>query len=897
LNFETPAGLTITQRNLGSLRYTDSDADPANGNTILVTLVAGERNSTIDCGMHSTAGSGTVGALGNFVWHDQDADGVQDGGEPGAAGIKVILYNNSNVAVDTTSTDINGFYLFTNLTPGNYSVGFSNMPLGYMFTSKDAGGNDQTDSDPDLNTGRTAVVTVSGGSTNSTLDAGIITGAPAGMGSIGNRVWYDLPVTAGGTNGNGVQDAGEGGVAGVVVELLDGSGNSIDPDGAGSLTKTETLTNALGEYMFSGLNAGSYIVQFSNIPSGHSLTTSNVGANDLVDSDGGALGTGGAPTGASRTSVINLIKGEDNLSVDLGIKPPSSTNILGNYVWFDQDQDGVQDGSERGVPGVTVSLLNNSGVFMKSTTTDNDGMYQFAGVADGTYSVEFSNIPVGFVFTTKSVSNDGTGSDADMIYGITPQVTLGSSNRNDASLDAGLTSVRTALGNYVWNDTDKDGVQDGNEPGISGVTVTLYDGTGLSVLASTVTDQNGGYYFSNLNSGNYIVGFTTTPGMIFTTMDANSENLGTDSDAEPSTGLAASIFLSFTGVNLNLDAGLYVATISNIGDRVWSDLNSNGTQDAGENGVAGVLVSLYNSNNAVVSSTVTDGNGDWLIKDVPAGSGYYLVYSTNLTNFNTSGTPNGNPAWTTINIGTNGTSGLSSGTESNTDSDVTGSGGNANKTGTFDIVAGNIFLNMDAGIVNASNLVPLPVTWLKFNATLVNSNKDVLLTWSTATEINNSHFEVERSFDAQNFTKIGIVSSKSVGGHSSSILNYDIIDNNVSKLNVNTLYYRVKQVDFDGKFEYTPIRVIQLKEINVLNIYPSPATEELTVTFNSDYFTQNVVIKVTDMTGRKVFEKEYSVEPVGQFSETLNIRNLESGYYTISITDGIESKQIRFLKN
>ena len=91
--------------------------------------------------------------------------------------------------------------------------------------------------------------------------------------------------------------------------------------------------------------------------------------------------------------------------------------------------------------------------------------------------------------------------------------------------------------------------------------------------------------------------------------------------------------------------------------------------------------------------------------------------------------------------------------------------------------------------------------------------------------------------------------------------------------------------------------MIQLKEINVLNVYPSPATEEITVTFNSDFFANNVVIKVTDMTGRKVFEKEYTVEPIGQFSETLNLRNLESGYYTISISDGIQSKQIRFLKN
>jgi len=80
------------------------------------------------------------------------------------------------------------------------------------FTSKDQGGDDNADSDLDINTGRTSLVTVSAGAANASLDAGIIQGLPAGSGSIGNKVWYDLPVTAGGTDGNGIQDAGELGV-------------------------------------------------------------------------------------------------------------------------------------------------------------------------------------------------------------------------------------------------------------------------------------------------------------------------------------------------------------------------------------------------------------------------------------------------------------------------------------------------------------------------------------------------------------------------------------------------------------------------------------------------------------------------------------------------------------
>jgi hypothetical protein len=889
--FVKPSGLQFTSKNTGASPAKDSDADPTTGATGQIDLVPGSKFTTIDAGMYSTSAANTVGALGNFVWYDTDRDGIQDSGEPGVAGAKVTLYNSSGSAVATTSTDATGFYLFPNLSPANYSVGFSNLPANYMFSAKDQGGDDNADSDADITTGRTGLVTVSAGATNSSLDAGIIQGLPAGLGSIGNKVWYDLPVTAGGTDGNGIQDAGELGVMGITVQLLDNAGNSIDPDGAGPLDKTITFTNALGEYIFNGLNAGTYYVEFSNIPSGFTLTSANTGADDNIDSDGGALSSG-----VSRTPSITIATGEDNLTVDLGIKQPSGTNTLGNFVWFDTDQDGIQDASEKGVPGVTVSLLSNTGVYIKSTTTDVNGEYLFTGIANGSYGVEFGNLPSGFTFTTKSGTNTTTGSDADVLYGTTTTVTLGSSNRNDRTLDAGIVSVRAVLGNFVWNDVDKDGVQDAGEAGISGVTVTLYDATGTTVLASTVTDQNGNYLFSNLASGNYVVGFTTTPGMAFTTKDANAENLGTDSDVDPATGKTASVFLAFTETNLNIDAGLHLSNTSTIGNYVWSDLDNDGVQDAGENGIGGVLVTLYNSSNQAIGSAVTDGNGMWQINNVPPGSNYYLEFASNIPNFNTTASPGSNPAWTQQNVGTNGTSGLTSGTESDIDSDITPSGGSANRSASFNIVAGSTYFNLDAGIINGSNFSPVPVTWLKFKATLVNNNTDVLLTWSTATELNNSHFEVERSMDGVQFTAIGRVESKALNGNSSMILNYDLTDVKVAQYQNNTIFYRVRQIDYDGAFAYSPIEAIHLKDITSLRVYPSPVSEALNIAFDSRQFGSTVQVKINDMTGRTVIEKTFETLPSSQFKESIDVKHLETGYYTITLTDGITTKVLKFVK-
>ena len=198
--FALPPGyLGFTSANVGA-ENTDSDANPATGATSVV-LQPGEHNPNVDAGVIQPAG------LGDFVWVDMNHDGQQQAGEPGVPGVTVTLYQNG-VPAGTATTNANGFYSFTNLTPGvAYSVSFG-LPGGFMWTSPTVGaptvGVTTTDSNANSN-GNTTPVTLGSGEFNPTIDAGVVStmkigkvGVGSGMaGGIGSDklITYTLVVT------------------------------------------------------------------------------------------------------------------------------------------------------------------------------------------------------------------------------------------------------------------------------------------------------------------------------------------------------------------------------------------------------------------------------------------------------------------------------------------------------------------------------------------------------------------------------------------------------------------------------------------------------------------------------------------------------------------------------
>ncbi|MFN6441497.1 MAG: SdrD B-like domain-containing protein [Nostoc sp. DedSLP01] len=402
VKFTSPTGYSFSTANVGD-DSKDSDADTTTGLTQKVTLTSGEFNGTLDAGLVQLA------SLGNFVFEDKNANGIQDAGEIGIGNATVNLLDTAGNVITTTTTDGNGLYSFSNLQPGDYKVQFV-QPNGFNGVSPvNIGSNDAIDSNGLI----TDVINLSPGENDTTIDSGFYKTA-----SLGDFVFNDA-------NNNGIQDAGEAGVAGVTVQLI----NPVD----GSVIST-TTTNANGGYSFSGLTPGDYQVKFTS-PTGYSFSTANVG-DDIKDSD--------ADCTTGLTQKVTLTSGEFNGTLDAGLVQLAS---LGDKVWLDKNANGIQDAGETGVSGVTVTLtsggsdgiINGIGDTTITTITNANGNYNFAGLTPGQqYQVGFSNLPAGYQFTQANIgANDAVDSDANASTGKTQIVTL-ASGENNLTLDAGI---------------------------------------------------------------------------------------------------------------------------------------------------------------------------------------------------------------------------------------------------------------------------------------------------------------------------------------------------------------------------------------------------------------------------------------------------------------------------
>jgi len=645
VQFFTPTGFdAASPRQQGASNAADSDGALSD----VVVLSAGEWNKTIDAGFYKPV------SVGDFVWNDQDADGIQDVGEAGIGGVRLTLTGTTGsgeVIVRNTLTAADGSYLFDALPPGIYqvSVDADNFdPAGALSGFQSSPIGQGTDAALDSNASPTGTdpVTLLSGQSDTDLDFGYFKATAA----IGDRVWED-------TNANGQQDDGETGIADATVRLY------TCVDGAPGTLVATTTTDASGNYAFTGLVPGQYIVAFET-PAGYQLSTADVGA-DASDSD---AGTGGL------TGCYTLASGETNNTVDAGFWRPAA---IGDRVWLDANANGQQDDGEAGVEGVEVELYTcvdgAPGVKVgASTFTDAAGNYAFTGLMPGQYVVKFLT-PDGFSLSPVDVGGDGSDSDAGM-GGFTGCYTLTSGQTNN-TVDAGLYQG-AAIGDRVWEDTNANGQQDDGETGIADATVRLYtcvDGAPGTLVATTTTDASGNYAFTGLVPGQYIVAFETPAGYQLSTADVGAD--ASDSDAGTG-GLTGCYTLASGETNNTVDAGFWRPAA--IGDRVWLDANANGQQDDGEAGVEGVEVELYTCVDGapgvkVGASTFTDAAGNYSFTGLEPGD--YLVKFITPTGF----------FLTNQNVGANDTA--------DSDADAT-----TGFTGCYKLEAGETDSTADAGI-------------------------------------------------------------------------------------------------------------------------------------------------------------------------------------------------------
>jgi hypothetical protein len=161
---------------------------------------------------------------------------------------------------------------------------------------------------------------------------------------------------------------------------------------------------------------------------------------------------------------------------------------------------------------------------------------------------------------------------------------------------------------------------------------------------------------------------------------------------------------------------------------------------------------------------------------------------------------------------------------------------------------------------------PLPVEFMSFEAE--NNEAAVDLIWVTAMELNNNYFEVQRSVDGENWEPIGYEEG---AGNSNQILEYSYTDNNLP-LTSGVLYYRIKQVDYDGQFDFSETRSITISSKSLLRIYPNPARRGNDIQVKSD--DPSITISVYTISGLMVHQTNSNFFPTTE---------LEAGQYVVQV--------------
>ncbi|NCC51599.1 MAG: hypothetical protein EOM20_10320, partial [Spartobacteria bacterium] len=525
-------------------------------------------------------------AVGNFVWHDLNYNGIQDAGEPGMALVEVNLYTAGGTLVDSMDTDITGYYEFGNLIPGSYFVEVIH-PAGYTFTLQHQGVDPAKDSDVNPLTGRTAAFTLDPGERDLTRDAGLYT-----LGSLAGAVYNDA-------NDDGVQQVTEIPFANVRLVLYHADTG---------LPVATNVTDLNGDYLFTGLVPGNYYVEVDDptLPPGFDL--------------------GAHFTDPSSTHFV--ASGSHVPDVDFGYLNTAGTAIVGDYVWSDTNGDGIQDPGESGIAGVEVSLIapGPDGIFgtpddilIATTITDGSGKYLFTDVEPGSYIVK----------TTEGPGTPLAGlipvSGPQSYPGITHPFTVQAGD-SYLTADFGYTGLSGEIGTLVFVDLNGNGRFDGADYGMPGVSVNLRNADGL-IIATTVTDADGNYLFTGLAGGEYTVEVTDVnsvlAGLTHTLGVPNTDN---ESQVNPFT-----VLLPEGGRIHYADFG-YAPEGGVIGNLVFSDINRDGIFDTGDGdaGIAGVRVVLYDMTMTPIADRITDANGQYLFTGLIGGEYFVQVDASTL---------------------------------------------------------------------------------------------------------------------------------------------------------------------------------------------------------------------------------------------------------------------------
>ena len=332
------------------------------------------------------------------------------------------------------------------------------------------------------------------------------------------------------------------------------------------------------------------------------------------------------------------------------------------------------------------------------------------------------------------------------------------------------------------------------------------------------------------------------------------------------------VYATLTNTNSNLNSSAPGKNnYASIGDYAWIDNNNNGLQDAGEPGVSNIMVVLYDSLLNTLATKYTDQKGHYIFDSINLPASGQKSFCVGFYNVQ--------PNFAYANLVKD-----SSASEINSKLDpITG------RTKLFTLHAGDSRMDIDGGIKNAPGIV-LPLTIDQFRGGY--SNGFILLKWTTFTEINIDHFEVERSADGVEFRQLGRVESIGLTNNNNSYSFNDITAERGSN------FYRLVMIDNQGNYTYSKSIMVSIdvKGISVSVVYPNPFSKRVVVRISSDKDKEQVTIRIINSEGTVVRTQPAEVYRGDNNITVKEVNELPGGLYYLEVLAENRSMKTKLMK-
>jgi hypothetical protein len=519
-------------------------------------------------GMILSAQTGTINAE---FWLDTSPPGtgqaLKDASELPATGVSIELYDNSDNLVSTVPTDASGIATFSNVSPGSHYMKIV-LPANHYYSGfKSSRPFDDNKNDFGINDGISTTFTVASGETVDYID-----GALRAPGTIETEVWSDLSPSG---NNRLIKNAGEPGLSGITVELLDvNNSNAV-------LASTTTDGNGIAEFENITPSDRPLALKYY-LPEDYSFpfrASSNLLNDNISDADPitGITGSFSFNAGSQTIDVV-----------DCGMWAPG---VIKTQVFEDANDNVIKDANEDGIYGVQVNLLEtngspvtypdghpNEGDPVSAITQCGSGEVELYFPADRPVKLQYNAYGSTFSKFPSSTFNADNRNDADA-SGLTIDFEADCGSKEIEYIDAGIASLSagyaaSSINVLVWDERATNGLRNfPTDKPILGVTVNLYDCNGN--IATTTTDADGVATFSGIPAGDYQVEVIPPVdyGIHAKTWPVTQPGRH---HVDPNTGLTPTFNLANSG-SKTLGAALISPGISLA--RVWEDNNGNGIRN------------------------------------------------------------------------------------------------------------------------------------------------------------------------------------------------------------------------------------------------------------------------------------------------------------------------------